>query len=747
MQYPISAALLLALSSNPGNASSEQRIVRGVQSPDVIVATIFDKLEYDYSYFRRVIRLASTQGPTGDVQKLNEDLKRARFYEPFLEQLLEQRASYEKGQPIAQPGRGRATRVYDNLVGLLNMVQQTKAENYAGVLTFGTRVSLSRVEDLGVKRKGEPRYRLRLLREFYYMMGIAAFREGRDTEAQAWFDRITKDPRMAQLYEASGEAGLSSKEIVSRRLNRLRLSPVAVMPLENTSKKEDIAWMGRGIMEVLTSDLSKYTSLAIVERSQIGKIVEEYTTRYALSEGEQDGLDQISKILDAKALLVGSYQPASSGELNLIIRLVDVSDGLILASVSSPSSQDEIFTQSRGLMIQLLTEIDWVDPVSSKEILGSRAPSPQTVRDLVRARAMMSTEQAEARKLYADAVASDPAYSSLFDELKTEFPEVKSLLAIASFENLSGRKDDDWMVGATSQTLHSDLPKLGFDVIDRFESAKALHSTTSSIAARASLQGKTGATFLIVGGISHLNDKIRIDARMLEVKSGQTLFATYAENDDKSLSSILTTLSESLALEGNQALSEDVVKSLTGRRLTDEELKGLAVVDDIERDRAKAEAEKEAEDPITPKKKKRRKFERRRSFIGIAAGVVGTKPSLQARIRYPFLNLWPTSSQFVVGVTDWNFNSDFEDIRAHYDWTLGVEVTDRLFVDGSIGFGFLVPNSGRTNRNIELLVPFEIGMGIRLSSFLLSVHTGVQYRTRESFDQTTVVNLGLGSSK
>ncbi|MEQ8280733.1 MAG: FlgO family outer membrane protein [Deltaproteobacteria bacterium] len=582
-------AVALVQTSTSGSTTETENAdtlpaVRGVRTPAAIRDAILTKLDYDRSYFLRVQRLHARrklpEGITAEV--FAQEVKRARAYLPVLQAIDAQTPAFRKGAPFEQPGATELYRVYDNLVGLLNMVQNIAKGEYELVLAYGERISIRTVRDLGLRRQGEPKYRLQLLREYFYMMGSASFRMGRDDDAVKWFERIDSDPDLRALRDLVDEPDLSPEEKRLRRLSGVRLSSIGVMPFENVGQDASLEWVERGMMEVLSSDLVRFTDLSIVERSQLEKVIGEYQLQYVL-DGENDQLEKIESLLGAGSLLVGSFRRASEGTVELNIRLVDLSTGIILAVGTGAAPEDDLFSKAREVLIGLLESIGWVDAIAVTELRTARVPERTVIRDLVNARKLLSTEEAEARRLYAKALRSDPTYAALFEELKQEFPEESARVAILPFVNLDETSQDAWLVEAIQESLQTDLPTLGFRIVERAQIDQVLKeyftgtsTTTDDLQEGREIANRLRADFVVLGAVLDREGLLRIDARMVEVKSGEILFSATVTGKKDDLMNVLTSLSEGIARSANHSLSEEVMGELVGRKLSRSELEKRA---------------------------------------------------------------------------------------------------------------------------------------------------------------------------
>ncbi len=731
-------ALLCLTQTEANSSNANAAITRGVEDPAVLIESIFAKLDYDLAYFERVLRAenAGRRPPAVSAEQFKRDVRRANALKPILLKILSTKNEYQSGQSIPAPGRGARTRVYDNLVGLLNMLQAREQKEPRLVLALGERINVTDVRDLGLRIKGEPTFRLRLLREYFYLMANASFRVGNDSAANKWNRKILEDTRLTALREASGQTSLSPEEKRERRAQRLRLSAIAVKPLEQLSGSKDLEWLGEGLMEVLVADLSRLTSLTIVERARLDKLVDEYKFRYFRDDGKNDSIENLKDILDAGSLFVGSY--AKDGDkLRLQIRLIDTSDRLILGAAEAKSTRDEVFDTTRRLMLEVLSSIDWIEPLAAQEVIENKPPNADALRDLVKARSMVTTQAAEARRLYERAMQTDPRAGSMFDQLKKEFPDVKALTALAPFENISRRSDDEWIIGAVNQALHADLPKGGLDLIDRDLTARAIEKDQTVTATNAAvLAGALDAYFVIVGGLAREGSTVRLDARMVAVRTGEILFARDAKGDTSDVAQVIESLTAEMLAASGQHLSEDVMQSLMGRRLSNSELKTLGQADKKNRTKlAKVKEEK-----FIPIRAKPRGPRARRKRLAVAAGFIGVAPALQLRLRFVGLNFKPLSTEITAAIRDVQDGRRFRDIRASYRMAFGTRFLDLLYIDGTLGAGLQIENGDRSF--VAITVPGSVEFGFSGKYLHAGVEVGVEYIVTHRVDFMSMLALG-----
>lgn len=724
--------VLAAPSAFAQDRRSEPPVTRGVEDPKVIVQTILEKLSYDRQYFQRVLRHESAGSRPDSMRKAEfaREVRRATRLSPVLEEIFASKSSYEAGKYLPQLDRGARTRVYDNLVGLLNMCLATQRGDPKRVLSFGSRINVRDLDDLGVRVRGEPAYRLRLLREYFGLMGWAAFRVGQDREVNRWFRKIVRDKRMKALRNLSGEEGLTPEEKRIRRASRLRLATLAVMPLENLGGQAEDDWWKEGLMEVLISDLSNFTDLELVERSQLDKIVYEYELRYFRDEKEGKSLDKLLDVLDAASLLIGSYIVRDDTFI-VQLRLVDPKDGLILGAEDGSAARGEEFALVRALTLKILEKVEWVEPMVALEITQSRAPKAEAIRDLVRARALMTTQEAEARRLYESALQTDPTYASAFRQLKEKYPDVKAFIAIAPFENRSGAADDAWILGAVHRALHADLATGGFDIIPRETVARNLQVHEVLKEEQVPAFGKTvDASFVVIGALARSGSTVRLDARLVSVQTAEILFSDFAEGPDDGVPELLAELSEKLLRAASQHLSEDVLKTLTGRRLSEGEFRDLGTFDAAQRAELAKKPEKVAQERSTTIKRARRDpFAARGSRFAVSGGVLSDRPTMHLRYRFLGRTFRPLTNELVFGFRDFHRGRNYQDLRAHYRLLFGANLTSFLYLEGGTGVGIQVPSSSDElpKSDTALTVPAFLETGLTTGRWAFGVEGGIDY--------------------
>lgn len=102
---------------------------------------------------------------------------------------------------------------------------------------------------------------------------------------------------------------------------------MAVLPFENVTGKDEHNWLCRGFAEEVTSGLASVPSLAVVERTQLDKVIREQD--FHMSDlADQSRTAAVGKLLSAKKILAGSFQIYDLRIL-VLARIIDVNSGQV----------------------------------------------------------------------------------------------------------------------------------------------------------------------------------------------------------------------------------------------------------------------------------------------------------------------------------------------------------------------------------------------------------------------------------
>jgi TolB-like protein len=192
---------------------------------------------------------------------------------------------------------------------------------------------------------------------------------------------------------------------------------------------------------------------------------------------------------------------------------------------------------------------------------------------LFEARLLRASKAEEARALYAAAVKEDPALANLYGDLRAQFRDVSATVAVLPFVNASGRAEDAWMGVGVVDALATDLPRLGFTTLERqrIDDVLLARGDGGAIvegALAASAGQLLNADYTVIGSVLHQAPAIRIDLRVIEVRSGIIAYTSSAENRRNDLPAAIVALTTQLASRFNAPLSSDDLDELVAAKMT-----------------------------------------------------------------------------------------------------------------------------------------------------------------------------------
>ncbi|MEI7671336.1 MAG: FlgO family outer membrane protein [Deltaproteobacteria bacterium] len=132
---------------------------------------------------------------------------------------------------------------------------------------------------------------------------------------------------------------------------------VAVLPLDNISKKSELEWHSEGIPESLIAKLQNVRSLHMVERMRIRRVIDEQKLQMS-GLVDPGAVRETGKLLGADTILTGTFQE-SRGEIRINVRLVQVETGSVLRAIEETGTLDRIFQVQDRLAARLVAELGY----------------------------------------------------------------------------------------------------------------------------------------------------------------------------------------------------------------------------------------------------------------------------------------------------------------------------------------------------------------------------------------------------
>jgi TolB-like protein len=198
----------------------------------------------------------------------------------------------------------------------------------------------------------------------------------------------------------------------------VQAAPVlAVLNFQNITDDRGADWLGTGLAETLTTDLKRLKLVSVVNR---GRVLEA-ARRHHFPDASHSQLIELGKELDARWLVLGSYQRAGE-RLRILPRVIEVATGDEVATAKIDGSWEDVF----ALQDRVVTDVMAALEVKVDSSAMQRIAAPETLhleayeeyaqgRQLFHAIGKESLERA--RQHLERAIALDPNYALAYAAL------------------------------------------------------------------------------------------------------------------------------------------------------------------------------------------------------------------------------------------------------------------------------------------------------------------------------------------
>ena len=160
--------------------------------------------------------------------------------------------------------------------------------------------------------------------------------------------------RLRVMALAFGVLFFSSLEAVAAPKSQLR---VVVLPFENHSKDPELQPLEKGLADMVTTDLSNSPSLVVVEREKLRELLSELKIQRS-KYFDPSTRSKIGKGTAANFMVAGSFDLAK-GQLQLEMRLIDITKGTVDFSSRVRGAKDSIFDLEEELVSKFLKRLGY----------------------------------------------------------------------------------------------------------------------------------------------------------------------------------------------------------------------------------------------------------------------------------------------------------------------------------------------------------------------------------------------------
>jgi eukaryotic-like serine/threonine-protein kinase len=189
---------------------------------------------------------------------------------------------------------------------------------------------------------------------------------------------------------------------------------IAVMQFENVAGNEDVAWMSRGVPNMLLTGLAQTRGLDIVSGQRVHEVIRQ-TGWDSLESLDRSQITDVARRAGAGAIVVGSIVKAGS-EIRIDAQLEDLSSGRVLAADSVRGT--DLFALVDQLAARIRDEVGFDDAGAMRHVADVSTSSLEAYRFYSEGlTAYNNTRASDARNLFEKAVAIDPTFAQAYVHL------------------------------------------------------------------------------------------------------------------------------------------------------------------------------------------------------------------------------------------------------------------------------------------------------------------------------------------
>jgi TolB-like protein len=227
-------------------------------------------------------------------------------------------------------------------------------------------------------------------------------------------DRLTlltrKELRSAAKEAIAKEASLSNQPVTE--------NAVAVFPFRYVGSNADLAPVGRGLTQIMITDLAKVSRLKLLEREQVQALVDEMALTDAGKVDPANGA-RSGRMLRASRVLQGSVQdvPARS-QIRLDAAMVNATNASVVATGSASDQLQQLFGMEKQVLSGIIQQMGITLSPAEQRALSER-PTADMQAFLAFSRGLEAEDRGDwsaAAQHFAAAVARDPNFRAAKDK-------------------------------------------------------------------------------------------------------------------------------------------------------------------------------------------------------------------------------------------------------------------------------------------------------------------------------------------
>ena len=239
--------------------------------------------------------------------------------------------------------------------------------------------------------------------------------------------RRALEARLAALQRRQLQEAARSAVTDEQRLAQVPGAPnvVAVLPLTFSGADTSLQPLGRGLAELLTTDLARSSRLTVVERLRLQAVLDELALQ---TSGATDSASRVraGKILQAGRLVQGSILQQGP-QLRVDAAVIDVPTTRLTGSTNDDRALDELLTLEKNIALGLFQQLGVTLTTAERNAIEQR-PTRSLSAFLAYSRGLLLEDEGQferAESFYRDAVRLDPGFSAA----QAKSQEIRNLIA------------------------------------------------------------------------------------------------------------------------------------------------------------------------------------------------------------------------------------------------------------------------------------------------------------------------------
>lgn len=226
--------------------------------------------------------------------------------------------------------------------------------------------------------------------------------------------RRALEARLASLQRRELEVTAATEVRNEQRLSQVAGAPnvVAVLPLSFSGVDTSLSPLGRGLAELLTTDLARSSRLTVVERIRLQAVLDELKLQ---TSGVTDSSSNVraGKILQAGRLVQGAILQGTDA-LRVDAAVIDVSTTRLAGSTNDSQTLDQLLTLEKNIALGLFQQLGVTLTTAERNAVEQR-PTRSLSAFLAYSRGLLLEDEGQferAETFFDNAVRLDPSFGA-----------------------------------------------------------------------------------------------------------------------------------------------------------------------------------------------------------------------------------------------------------------------------------------------------------------------------------------------